>query len=161
MKRNNILLSTIFVFIAMMTGGCVQHDGYIGNWFGSWYLEEMLINGDVDQAYEEAINREPVSSRRAIMVSFQGNIFNMAYINGSEIYGTWSYAGEILTLVANYNAGGGSVSPYFNPYPIELHFPADEAQLEITVTEINGKTMQWQYIDQNGNLITYNFRKYP
>lgn len=143
--------------ICLLLTGCTQPDGHIGKWFGSWYLEEMLINGETDEEY--AANKE--EDIRQVLVSFQGNIFNMGYLNGSAIYGTWSYAGEILTLIANYNAGSGYVSPYFDPFPIVLHFPGDVEQVEITVTEIESRTMQWQLIDQNDRLITYNFRKYP
>ena len=140
----------------MLFSGCMQHDGYIGDWFGSWHLEEMLIDGEVDEQYAENQKNDD----KQVMVNFQGKIFNMAYIQGSEIYGTWSYAGEILTLIASYHSGNGYNNPiWFTPYPVVLHFPADVEQIEITVNYINGKTMQWQYIDQNGRLITYNWRK--
>ena len=155
--KNSLLILTLMTISFLGMTSCTQPDGNIGDWFGSWHLEEILINGEPDEEYTQ--NRE--NDRMQVMVSFQGKIFNMAYINGNEIYGTWSYAGEILTLIASYNAGGGHVSPLFNPYPVVLHFPGDVEQVEITVTYINSKTMQWQLIDQNGRLLTYNFRKYP
>lgn len=155
MKKTAYIL---FSLIALCLTSCTQPDGNIGDWFGSWHLEEILINGEVDPDYRQY--REENNSMQ-VMVSFQGKVFNMSYLNGPEIYGSWSYAGEVLTLIASYNAGSGYQYSTFNPYPTVLHFPADEEQIEITVTEINGKTMQWQYIDQNGRLLTYNFRKYP
>lgn len=158
---NKICAIGLVFITTLLLSGCTQHDGYIGNWFGSWYLQNMYIDGKIDQEYESYKDNENIYNRREVMVSFQGKIFNMAYLEGNEIYGTWSYAGEILTLIANYNAGGGSVSPNFTPYPKVMHFPENQEQIEITVTAINGKTMQWQYIDQNGRLITYNFKKYP
>lgn len=152
MKRITILYF-IGIILALMSTGCTKTDGDIGDWFGSWHLETIIINGEEETSYTD--NPE-------IMFSFQGNIFNAAYMERAEIYGSWSYAGEILTLVANYNAGSGSSVPYlFNPFPVAMHLPADVDMVEITVTEINGRTMQWQYIDQNGRLLTYNFRKYP
>lgn len=146
------------IITAIAVGSCTHLDGDIGDWFGSWHLEEMLINGEIDEEYAE--NQK--TDHRQVMVSFQGKIFNMAYIGNREIYGTWNYAGEVLTLVANYNAGSGYEAPDdFDPFPVVLHFPGDVEQVEITVNYINKKTMQWQLIDQNGRLITYNFRKYP
>lgn len=130
---------------------CTQPGGYIGDWFGSWHLESIEINGETDEDY-----------KGNLMVSFQGKIFDFGYLDSVEIYGTWSYAGEILTLIAGYDAGTGSnMNHLFNPFPTSMHFPAEVDQIEITVTHIGSKTMQWQYIDQNGQLITYNFRKYP
>lgn len=149
-----------FLFISLLVVvlcGCTQNDGHIGPWFGSWHLESMLIDGETDDTYADL----QAEDKMQVMVSFQGKVFNMGYIGGSEIYGSWSYAGETLTLVANYNAGSGYNSPNFNPYPIVMHFPRGIEQLEITVTAINSRTMQWQHIDPEGRLITYNFRKYP
>lgn len=146
-------ITGLMMGLAMLLTGCTQPDGYIGEWFGSWHLEQILIDGEEDSTYNEDPN---------IMFSFQGKIFNCAYIENVEIYGSWSYAGEVLTLVAGYDTGSGStVTSLFNPFPVALHFPAHVEQIEITVTHISGKTMQWQYIDQNGRLLTYNFRKYP
>lgn len=154
MKRLNIVILGLFLLVL---NSCTHPDGDIGDWFGSWHLEEILINGQPDEEYAQ--NRE--NDRLQVMVSFQGKIFNMAYLNGPEIYGSWSYAGEVLTLIANYNAGSGSSSSLFDPFPVVLHFPGDVEQVEITVTKITGRYMQWQLIDINGNLLTYNFRKYP
>lgn len=148
----------LLLLAPMVFTGCTQPDGNIGKWFGSWYLEEMLIDGEVDQEYAaDKTNGE----NHQVLVSFQGNVFNIGYLNASSIYGVWSYAGETLTLIASYNAGTGYVSPWFKPYPIVMHFPEGIEQLEITVTQLSSRTMQWQHIDPQGQLITYNFRKYP
>ena len=132
-------------------GGCTQADGYIGHWFGSWHLEEMLIDGEEDPSY-----------RKNLMISFQGKIFKFGYLDSVEIFGSWEYEGEILTLNAGYGAGNGAGnSTFFDPFPIPMHFPKGEEQVEVSVTYINSNTMQWQYTDQYGQFITYNFRKYP
>lgn len=157
MKKSNNLLCLFIGMLAFCFAGCTQPDGHIGDWFGSWYLEEMLIDGETDTAYAE--NQK--TDRLQVMVNFQGNVFNMAYLNGNEIYGTWSYAGEILTLIATYNTGSGYNSEFFNPFPVVMHFPSGIEQIEIKVLELNRRTMQWQFIDTKGQLITYRFRKYP
>ena len=141
------------ITVALMAGSCSTTDGDIGEWFGSWHLETIMINQEEDSSY---------SANPEIMFSFQGKIFNCSYMERAEIYGSWSYAGEILTLIASYNAGSGAnVSYLFNPFPVAMHFPADVDQIEITVTQLTSKTMQWQYIDPEGKLLTYNFKKYP
>lgn len=152
--KKKYYIPTLFSIILSLVSiqACMQWNGDIGEWFGSWHLETILINGEEDKDYE-----------KDLMISFQGKIFNFCYLdNVSEIYGSWSYAGETLTLIAGYNEGSGANDHnLFEPFPKVLHLPAGVEQIEITVTEMNGKTMQWQYIDQNGELITYNFRKYP
>ena len=144
---------TAMVLLITMFSSCSDPEQTNSPLFGSWHLETIMINGEPDKGYND--NPE-------IMVSFQGKIFNMAYMERAEIYGTWSYAGEILTLIAGYNAGSGANVGYlFNPFPVSMKFPAGTDQLEITVSEIKGNEMQWQYIDDEGDLLTYNFRKYP
>lgn len=142
---------TFLVGIMALCTACTHTDGDIGPWFGSWYLEEILVNGEKESSYQ-----------KDIMISFQGDMFKFGYIDRAEIYGLWDYAGEILTLDASYNAGNGADVDYlFNPFPVAMHFPADVDQVQITVTRIENSVMQWQYIDQNGRLLTYNFKKYP
>lgn len=145
-----IIYTFLLVILALSTS-CTHTDGDIGPWFGSWYLEEILVNGEKESSYQ-----------KDIMISFQGDMFKFGYIDRAEIYGLWDYAGEILTLDASYNAGNGAGIDYlFNPFPVAMHFPADIDQVQITVTKIENSNMQWQYIDQNGRLLTYNFKKYP
>lgn len=151
MKKLISLFVVLSIFLSLES--CTQPDGYIGKWFGSWHLESILINGETDTLYSQNPN---------IMFSFQGNIFHCLYLESAEIYGSWTYEGEILTLIAKSLSGGGAnQSQYFNPFPVVMYLPANVEQVEITVTSITNKTMQWQYIDQNGQLLTYNFRKYP
>ena len=80
----------------------------------------------------------------------------------ADIYGSWEYAGETLTLDVSYKAGNSATNPqFFDPFPVQMHLPAAVEQVEITVTSISNRQMQWQYIDQNGDLLTYNLKKYP
>ena len=152
----------IIFMTTVLLSGCTQPEGNIGHWFGSWYLQEILIGGEIDKDYEGYLADDKTLDRLDVLVSFQGNVFNMGYLNGNTIYGTWSYAGETLTLIASYNAGGGYEDSRFNPYPKVLYFPAGEEEMEITVTKLTSRTMQWQYTDQAlGKVITYNFKKYP
>lgn len=143
-----ILLISV-LFFPMQS--CMQWNGDIGDWFGSWHLESMYIDGEQDTGY-----------KGDIMVSFQGKIVNLAYMEVGEIYAAWSYAGMTLTLIAGYEAGSGASMPSrFDPFPIALHFPKGEDMVEVVVTSMTNKSMQWQYIDAQGQLITYNFKKYP
>lgn len=144
---------SVFVFmLGSFLSGCTQADGYIGDWFGSWHLEEILINGEKDTNYNQDL-----------LISFQGKIFKMVQMTPvADIYGAWEYEGEILTLDVSFKAGNSATNTqFFNPFPIQMYLPAGVDQVEITVTSINRKNMQWQYIDQNGDLLTYNLKKYP
>lgn len=154
MKKTVTIISCLIIICCLGHTSCMQHDGYIGNWFGSWHLEEMLIDGVPDAAYQEDESHQ-------IMVSFQSDVFNMAYIDSAEVYGLWSYEGETLTMIADIRNGNEFISTLLDPYPVLMKFPKGVAEIEVTVVEINKRTMQWQRVDPEGHLITYNFRKYP
>ena len=157
MKTTKAILLTAILFTLPAVTGCTQPDGYIGDWFGTWYLEEMLLDGEPDQVYADFKAKD----EHQVVVSFQANVVNFSYLNGSEIYGTWSYAGDTLTLISSYSSGAGHTSYWFDPYPIVMHFPSGQDQLEVTVTRLGSRAMQWQYVIPSGQLVTYNFRKYP
>ncbi|MCH5217386.1 MAG: hypothetical protein J1F07_02350 [Muribaculaceae bacterium] len=151
MKKTLNILAVLILLLA--APGCTRPDGDIGVWFGSWHLESIMIDGVSEQSYAD--NPE-------IMFNFQGKVFNAAYMERAEIYGEWSYAGETLTLIASFQAGSGANLSYlFDPFPVAMHFPQGVDQLEITVTRLTSDIMQWQYTDQYGRMLTYNFRKYP
>lgn len=145
---------TVFLGMTMAVTSCMDADPTDPPiWLGSWHLETMAVNGEPDTEY----NEDP-----EIMASFEGNVFNLAYIERAEIYGSWSYAGETLTLIASYNAGSGANVTYlFNPFPVAMKFPEGLEEVEITVTSLQKKRMQWQYIDKNGDLRTCDFVKFP
>lgn len=152
MKTINITLTLLITVLATAClPSCMQWHDTEGPWFGSWHIESLYINGEPDESY----NADP-----NIMISFEANIFDMGFLDGDEIYGTWNYAGEMLTLNASYKAGTW-YNPQFKPFPVALHFLEGVEMVEISVTSLQNKTMQWQYIDQNDDLITYNLRKYP
>lgn len=154
MKKLNYLLA---LFSILILTNCTQADGYIGDWFGSWYLEKIVKNGEQMPQYEGYY-----SFKNDIMVSFQGEMFRMGYVDEQDIYGMWSYAGETLVLDARYNSGNGAdMEDRFNPFPDPLGFTPGEEMVEVTVLQINSKTMEWQYIDSEGDVLTYFFRKYP
>lgn len=152
MKFSNLILSLLLLAVTSFTlQSCMQWNGDIGVWFGSWYLESMYVDGKSDPDYKDNI-----------MISFQGKIIDLAYIEVGESVGTWNYEKPELTLILGFDAGSGASLPQlFDPFPVSLHFPSGINEVKVNVTTINSKEMQWQYLSPQGALITYNFKKYP
>lgn len=154
MKNPHAFLAALSLTVLLLFYGCTHTDNSLSPISGTWHLEEMIINGDLDQTYES--NRQ--EGRLQVIVTFQGKIFHMSYNGGTSMYGSWEYSGEVLTLIAGKNEG--NYTTYFDPFPTVMHLPSGVTMAEVTVTRLQGTDMQWQAIDQNGQLITYNFRKY-
>lgn len=152
MKLNNLKLS-IFLFIVSICSlqSCMQWNGDIGEWFGSWHLESIYIDGKLDESYKSNV-----------MISFQGKIINFGYLETGAILGSWEYNHSTLTLIAGYQAGSGASMPQlFDPFPVCMYFTPDEDVVQVNVSDMNKHKMQWQYVDAQGRVITYNFKKYP
>lgn len=148
MKRISRLVLLLFCCVL---SGCTQPDGYIGDWFGSWHLEEIIVDGTADDNY-----------KKDIAFNFQSKIYSCGFLSLVEVYGNWSCAGETLTLIAGYqDRDNYYVNLLYDPFPKVMQLPSGVDQVEITVTYINSRTMQWQHVNQHGQLMTYNFRKYP
>lgn len=146
------ILNGIFaVLLALCLQGCTQADGYIGDWFGSWHLEEVAIDGEPNESYDGSL-----------IISFQGNLVKMTVIDRGDVFGTWEEAGETLTLNLSYGAGNAVHATWlFNPFPVMLLLPEGVDIIEMDVVTLKSKTMEWQYIDPDGRLLTYSFKKYP
>lgn len=154
MKKLKMLF---FLGLSVTLSSCTQPDGYIGKWFGSWYLYEILIDGEVDKEYADS---QGTYTNSEITISFQGKIFDFAYVGSLELIGSWEYSGNILILDASYNAGSGAGhSDRFTPFPRSLHFPEGQEVVQVEVSSLQSGSMQWRYISPEGITYTYNFKK--
>ena len=156
MHKKVIIFLTLL--IPALLSSCTHCDGDIGTLFGSWHVEAIERNGVADENYNANL-----------LVSFQGEICNFAYINlnepdydEAEIFGTWSRDGNALTLRAGYMTTGGATLPqYFDPFPVSLEFPYGENSVSVSITSENSRTMVWAYTTPDGTAMTYRLRKYP
>lgn len=135
------LFAPLFLCLSVSLGSCRHPDGYIGHYLGNWSIEKIEVDSTPLEGY-----------RGDIMISFQGNIFLLAYIDGKETYGTWEEDGTTFSLRADYNAGAAQ------EMPSELGFGSNR-RINMEIMEDKRKSMIWRYTADDGKVYTYYLRK--
>ncbi len=142
------LITRIAIILTLLisAGSCTQNDGMIGSWFGTWALDEILIDGVADADYTEG----------STFFSFQSSVVRVCRMD-SEVtledrYGTWESKDGYLTLDFSYHDDfeAPGTSRYASPEWIYLTEPVTRLQMEV-------KTSRRMTL-RNGNY-TYILRK--
>lgn len=100
----------------------MQHNGRIGDWFGTWRLESITVNGDEDSAYAGNY-----------FFQFQADKVRISEVDPvypdllNERFGTWQASAKVLELNFSYTGGGN----YWEPWA-ETYLENDVNILEIT-----------------------------
>lgn len=114
------------LLLALLPVSCTQNDGHIGDWFGTWRLEEILVDGQPDADYAHNL-----------IWKFQSDIVSIVEVNDAEhlatsTWGTWSEEnGEILRLNFTYSDNDNTNDSSTYSPPAQLHLPAGISNLEI------------------------------
>lgn len=147
MKIQNFYRATFLAVMCVISvvilslSSCRHPDGNIGHLLGNWQIEEIEVDG------------APLADYKGnIMISFQGEIFLLAYVEGAETFGTWTNADSIFTLRADYNAGSAK------EWPTELGFGTDRI-LQFDLLEEKSKHMTWRRTNSEGKVYTYYLKK--
>ncbi|MCM1310528.1 MAG: lipocalin-like domain-containing protein [Bacteroides sp.] len=145
-----ILKYLILAAVGLTLGGCMQHNGRIGDWFGTWKLTSIEIDGASDTDYQENI-----------FFQFQTDIVCINQVNteisgsSTRSYGRWSEEGTTLTLDFSYTAE--NQGSQFMP-PAETLLGHDVNILGIE--EKTSRKMVWTYQKpESGQTITYTLKK--
>lgn len=142
--------------MALALAGCTHNNGDIGDLFGTWKLEKMMIGGEVDTDYGDNV-----------VWKFQSSIIEMQQVDDSlhetlNAYGTWSRPADgVLKLdfthtdTANPDPGADKYSPLQS-----TRLPRAQV-IDLDVLELNGSKMRLRYIDAaESTAIEYYFKKW-
>jgi hypothetical protein len=150
MKRllNILLLLTALSFMS----GCTHNNGDIGDWFGTWKLQSIDINGVADESYQANV-----------FWKFQNDIISMAQANdelhtADTRYGTWTQHDDQLLLDFGHSdnstaAGQGQ----YQPLPA-VYLPSGQSTL--TIVDLDSSKLTLRYVAANEIVYTYHFKKW-
>lgn len=141
----------IIIVLTLLFASCTSHNGGdIGPYFGQWKLEEMTVDGVVDDGYEDNI-----------FWKFQDNIICMVVIGERhewmQYFGTWTEQGAVLTMQFTYGdahnpPGTGAYCP-----PAALHLPSGIFTMD--VISVSSSRMALSYRSPDGVVYGYRFTK--
>ena len=158
-KEMNIATRIIaLIIIALSLNACTHNNGDIGDLFGTWKLESITINGEMDASYAKSSN---------VIWKFQASVMSMIRTNDtthdrSESWGTWSYANNETQLVLNFtHTDNNNTQPGSAKYSplIETHLPKATIST-LDIKELNGKKMILIYHSSDGVEYTYHFKRW-
>lgn len=139
---NRIILSLLLIASAAITS-CTHNNGDIGHWFGTWRVNELLINDKPDPDYAPPY----------MIFKFQSSVVQIIWPDefnhdAPGCIGTWHQDGDKVTLRFDY----------------EFYAPTTASHLdEITTLDILKLTrsaIELQYRNKDGNTYYYKLKKW-
>lgn len=142
---------SLMMIVAVIVMSCTHNNGDIGEYFGTWKLESMTVNGEHDGEYGGDI-----------FWKFQSSVFCMEQVNErldtENRWGTWSDDGKVLRLdFSHHDDAHPEGSAFYSPFPA-THIPTGIS--ELVIMSMGGSRMELQYTGVGGNVIVYKLKKW-
>lgn len=144
------------LIIALTFNACTHNNGDIGELFGTWKLQSITIDGEIDSSYEDNV-----------LWKFQSSVMCMIRANDSthnrlESWGTWSYANDDTLLELNFthtdNDNPKPGSTKYSPLP-ETHLPKSTI-FTLDIIKLNSSEMILIYHSIEGKEYQYKLKKW-
>ncbi len=136
----------ISLFSAILLSGCMHNNGDIGDYFGTWKVTSISVDGDVDGDYSANI-----------FFQFQSDVVriveNRSNYEITEYFGTWVDNGNNIIIDLNHK-----VNPESEVYHIPEVMRMVKGENFIKVSNKNSSKMTWTF-ESGGQTITYTLNK--
>lgn len=153
-----ILHLITLIAISLSFNACTHNNGDIGDLFGTWKLQSITINDDLDSVYQ---------SKNNIFWKYQASIISMLQVNDTthsriESWGTWKYVNDGKCIEYNFTHTDNNHpqigSEYYSPLP-DTHLPKGCIFI-LDILNISGDNMSLKYISDDGKQYIYKFKKW-
>lgn len=143
----------IFTIISISAISCTRNNGNIGDYFGTWKLEQIFINNEKDTEYNENI-----------FWGFQSSVFMMKEVNDtlhtkSEHWGTWDEQNGKLILNFTHSDNNNPQGSFKYSPAKATYLPVNSISV-LDIITLSGNEMKLQYTDSIGNIYKYNLTKW-
>ena len=146
-------LANILILILAVGLSSCQNDGYIGDLFGTWRLDEYTLDGKVQKG----------QLVETTTFSFQNDIVYVVALKDehqthNEQFGTWNDAGETFTL--NFTHSDSETEPGKDIYsaPTWIGMTSVEPMV-MTVDERSSRDMTFRWVSPDGATHIYKLHK--
>ncbi len=128
--------------IALIMGACTCNNGDIGNWFGTWHVASITIDGEKTD-----------SNGSDYFFQFQSTVFRAVQVKeheeAIESYGTWEESGQAMTVT------------FPDPAVFYIQMPGLEAANAFTVTGGGSGKATFSKTCSDGKHVVYQLEKQP
>lgn len=152
-KHLNTILGTIALLLAAITSGCVTNNGDIGNLYGIWRLDKLVVD-DTDIA-------QPEADGSYTSWQFQNNIIEILRTTPRHDRiahnGTWTRPSD-KTISFDFTHGDNTYAPGTDLYraPEWISFPEGKSTFDVITDD--GKQLVLQYTEA-GHSVRYTLVK--
>lgn len=125
--------------------GCTRNNGDIGDWFGTWRLETITVDGKPDPGYTDYMIWKFQSDLLMLMIP------DDATHSHTDAIGRWSQQGDRLMLDFEYYLGN------MGPLNTVLHLPQTAA---LDILRLSGSRIELRYTAPDGTQYYYSLKKW-
>lgn len=140
------------LFLLPILSGCRMNNGDIGDFFGTWYVASMTVDGEPDPALDPD----------RLFWSFQNNLIciTITYDHHDSVdhWGSWQEKDDMLYLDFTHHEADtpGGQPPYVAPDI--LRFPVNSV-VALHETKRTSRSMILDWTDDSGHRIVYELKK--
>ena len=131
----------LLCLLALIMGACTHNNGDIGNWFGTWHVASITIDGN------------EVAADGDFFFQFQNTIFRVVQVKPHEqmveSFGTWENDGQTMTVT------------FPDPGVFYIQMPGLETTNAFTVTGGASKKVTFSKTGADGKSVVYQLEKQP
>lgn len=136
----------LLIFALTSLTGCMQHNGDIGDFFGTWKVTSITVDGVEDATYQDNI-----------FFQFQTDVVRLVqsrpHNDYTEFFGSWSEDSGELILDFHYKVD--PISPVYN-IPAVTRLQAGVNHL--TISDDSSRKMTWTF-SNDGSTVVYKLSK--
>lgn len=132
---------------------CTNNDDTPPQWFGTWTLSYMTVDGKVPENFKP----------NTTVWEFQSNVIRIALLSEHNIidlysFGTWNETDDHLTL--DFTHGDDQVAPGTGEYfaPTWLLMPRGQT-IDLEIIKYDKRLRQFRYTNPEGSVIEYTINK--
>lgn len=150
MKKIYHIMAILIVAVTFVS--CTHNNGDIGEYFGTWKLETISVDGNTDSAYGGDI-----------FWKFQTSVICMERVtelhDTENRWGTWAQIGsDVLRMdFTHHDDTHPEGSDMYSPFP-ETYIP--NGVTDLTIMSMSGSSMVLGYTKDDGTVIKYNLKKW-
>jgi hypothetical protein len=156
MRREFRIIRHLFTAIiaVVMLGSCTHNNGYIGDWFGTWHVTSIEIDGTPVEDYNGGV-----------FFMFQNDLIcvtdieDSMYHNAARSWGRWSEDSNGLTLDFSYTSTESEYAGAYVPQPASY---LEDGVNHLTISDRTSREMTLRmirYIGDDERIITYHIQK--
>ncbi len=153
MKNTGISLTVaLCALILSLLPSCRMNNGDIGDFFGTWYMESMTVDGEPN----------PELPHERLFWSFQNHLICITittdHHDSLDSWGSWQDEDGLLYLDFTHSEGDGDggLPPY--AAPAVLMFPPNSV-VALRFAERSPRQMRLEWTDDAGRRIVYELKK--